>query len=73
MWSLYLLSKQDSVPPCSFHYLYPGVSVHRDRFQLLSLGPLYFLSQIPVEQCGRQDIFIGMMKGKSLSSVVSLG
>ena len=73
MWSLYLLSKQDSVllaPSIIFilEYLFTG-----DRLQLLSLGPIYFLSQIPVEQCGRQEIFIGMMKGKSLSSVASLG
>ena len=29
MWSLYLLSKQDSAPPCSCHNLYPEASVHR--------------------------------------------
>ena len=31
MWSLYLLSKQNSVPPCSRHYLYLVVSVHREQ------------------------------------------
>ena len=33
MWSLYLLSKQDSAPPCSCHYLYLGVSEHRWEVQ----------------------------------------
>ena len=38
MWSLYLLSKQDSVPPCSRHYLYLGVSVHGEHVPAATSG-----------------------------------
>ena len=31
MWFLYLLSGQDSAPPCPCQYLYLGVSVHRGQ------------------------------------------
>lgn len=31
MWSLYLLSKQDTAPPCSCHKLYLEVSVRREQ------------------------------------------
>ena len=37
-WSLYLLSKQDSAPPCSCHYLYLGVSVHRGQIPAAQPG-----------------------------------
>lgn len=33
MWSLYLLSKQDSVPPCSYRNLNLEVSVHGGQSQ----------------------------------------
>ena len=42
MWSLYLLSKQDSAPPSSFHYLYPGVSVHRGQISAAQPGAHLF-------------------------------
>ena len=38
MWSLYLLSKQDSAPLCSCHYLYLGVSVHRGQIPAAQPG-----------------------------------
>ena len=40
MWSLYLLSKfkQDSAPPCSCHYLYLEVSVHRGQISAVQPG-----------------------------------
>ena len=40
--SLYLLSKQDSIPPGSCPYPNLGMSTG-PRFQLLSLGPFYLL------------------------------
>lgn len=42
-WSLYLLSKFDSAPPWSYHYLYLGVSIHRKPAQPLSLGLVHLL------------------------------
>ena len=38
MWSLYLLSKQDSAPPCSCSYLYLRVFVHRGRIPAIQPG-----------------------------------
>ena len=38
MWSLYLLSGKDSAPPCSCHYLYLGVSVHRGQIPTAQPG-----------------------------------
>ena len=73
MWFLYLLSKQDSaplVPAVMFilEYLSTG-----DRFQLLSLGPIHLLPQIPPERRGPHEIFTGKMKAEGLSSVASSG
>ena len=38
MWSLYLLSKQDTAPPCSCHNLYLEVSVHRGQLSVAQSG-----------------------------------
>ena len=38
MWSLYLLSGEDSAPPCSYHYFYLGVSVHKGQIPAAQPG-----------------------------------
>ena len=40
MWSPYLLPGLESAPPCSCHYLYLEVSVHRGQIPAAQPGPL---------------------------------
>lgn len=49
MWSLYLLSGQGSALHCSCHYFILEYLPTGDRFQLLSLGPVYLLPQRDLE------------------------
>ena len=46
MWSLYLLSKQDSVPPCSCHYLCLGISVHGEQVPAATSGTHLSISSL---------------------------
>ena len=63
----YLGRAQLLLPPAILEYLSTG-----DELQLLGLGPIYLLPQIPLGRREPEEIFIRRKKGGGLSSVASL-
>ena len=51
MWSLYLLSGQNTAPLCPCYCLYLGVSVHRGQTSAAQPGAHLFPASVPLHVC----------------------